>query len=430
MNILARIILIAALLAMGCSSPTSVAGGGTDFPNSTTTAAVMGADISTNIASGNQWGDSVALTDTLPSPSGGVNPSVPALPAAGVTWNLSDTTLGIVLAYDSIAADSFMERDTFVVLDDAAYRTGIPAEYHVYTYRGAKAYSSTGIVQRYSYTDASGDSILNNGGGLPNRATVAWSSTDASGAVTTVNLTVDGGADDNLATAADNRILASRIGRFGKTGDTLGLTTFIPYAADSVVFDPAIPDSCLVRFLTIDNTVAGKRAATEAVMVVFPADSAKNYTAYLASQVVFPGGRTVLHRVRGVHADSLYFAGDTVLADRIIDSPLVNTLDTLRYTFIKGPNPLDNSGNRLLALHRHVTRAAGGERERVFTLDDSSVAPGAVPVSGPLFWRQVFAGGYWVQLDGGFGVRSITGDYTDSNGKTGTLSWTRAGAVQ
>ncbi len=40
--------------------------------------------------------------------------------------------------------------------------------------------------------------------------------------------------------------------------------------------------------------------------------------------------------------------------------------------------------------------------------------------------RQTFSDRYWVEIDGKFTAQSITGDYTDSNGKTGTWSWNRA----
>ena len=449
MNIIARFLLAAALLSIGCStSPNSLAGGGTDFPNSHTTAAAMGKNLSDNIASGNQWGDSVALADTLPDPAGGVPLAAPAFPSSGslskavvatvtrqaLTYDLSDTaTLGIVLAYYSLASDSLTENDTIVLLYDAAYRGGVPANYHIYSYRGEKIFTVGAIDQHYSYTDADGDSIINNRNGLPNRMAITWSSTGASGTVTVIDLTIDGGADDDLTTAADNRILASRIGRFGATGDTLSLTMFIAYKGDSVIFDPKNPDSCLIRFLTVDTTVSGNRKTGEAVMVVFAANPAGNYAAYLAARTVFPGGRTVFHRVRGVHADSLYFAGDSVIAERVVDSSLVGMTDTLRFTFIKGPDPLDNTLNRLLTVHRHVTRppVSGAERERIFTLTvDSPVAPDQGLFSGPLYLRQLFSDGYWVQLDGSFGSQTITGDFTDSQGKTGTLTWDRAGNVK
>ncbi len=449
MNIIARFLLAATLLSIGCStSPNSLAGGGTDFPNSHTTAAAMGKNLSDNIASGNQWGDSVALADTLPDPAGGVPLTAPAFPSSGslskaavaaagtgqtLTYDLSDTaTLGIVRALYSLASDSLTENDTIVLLYDAAYRGGVPANYHIYSYRGEKIFAAIAIDQRYSYTDADGDSIINNKNGLPNRTAITWTSTDASGTVTVIDLTIDGGGDDDLTTAADNRILASRIGRFGKTGDTLSLTTFIPYKGDSVIFDPKNPDSCLIRFLTVDTTVSGNRKTGEAIMVAFAANPSGNYVAYLAARIVFPGGRTVFHRVRGMHADSLYFAGDSVIAERVVDSALVSMTDTLRFTFIKGPDPLDNSLNRLLAVHRHVTRPAvdAAERERIFTLTIDSLPPDQAPVSGPLYLRQLFSDGYWVQLDGSFGSQTITGDFTDSQGKAGTLTWDRSGNVK
>jgi hypothetical protein len=449
MSVIARFILAAfagALLFLGCStSPTSQAGGGTDFPNSHTTAAAMGINLSDNIASGNQWGDSVALVDTLPDPTGGISLAVPAMPtttATTLTYDLSDTaTLGIVRAYDSLISGSLTENDTILFLYDAAYRAGVPGNYHIYSYRREQIFAATRIVRRYSCTDVDGDSILNNRNGLPNRAAITWSSTGAPGIDTVIALTIDGGtidggADGDLTTAPVHRILASQIGRFDKNGDTLALTTFTAYKGDSVIFDPAPAtpnDSCLVRLLTVDNTVLGKRTAGEAILVVFAANSAKNYAAYLAGQTVFPGGRTVFHRVRGVHADSLYFGGDSVIAERVVDSLQVNMTDTLRFTFIKGPDPFDNSCNRLLTLHRHVTRppVSGAERERIFTLAvDSPLLPDQAPVSGPLYLRQLFSDGYWVQFDGSFGSQTITGAYGDSNGKTGTISWDRAGEVK
>jgi hypothetical protein len=447
MNRLPGYLLIAALLLAGCSSsPTSLAGGGTDFPNSHTTAAAMGKNLSDNISSGNQWGDSVALTDTVPNPSGGVALTVPSLPgvtaaAKGlakatavqtVTYDLSDTaTLAIVRAFYALTSDSLMESDTLILLYDAAYRDSAVGSRHLYSWRGEKLFTASGLDQHYSYIDADGDSIINNRNGLLNRVAITWNSTDASGAMTAVALTIDGGADNDLSTAADNRILASSIGRFDKSGDTLSFTVATGYRGDSVVLDPRL-DSGLVRVVTLDNTVAGKRTTGEAILVVFPADSTKDYTVYLNRETTMPG-RTVFHRVKGVHADSLYFSGDSVFAERVVDSSLVSLTDTLRYIFIKGPNPLDNSGNRLLTLHRHFLRsaAANGERERLFTLTlPTSLAPDQEPASGPLYMRQYFHDGYWVQVDGSFTSQAITGDVTDSTGALGSVTWDRAGNVK
>ncbi len=440
MNIIARLILCIALLFLGCSSPTSLAGGGTDFPNSTT----MGAALSSNIASGNQWGDSVMPADTLPSLSGGSPVAVPAFPAVAgtsksvvaasqsLTYNLSDTgTLGVVtVLYSNAIPDSLTESDTIVILYDAAYRAGVPANFHSYSYRGEKVFSAAALDQHYSYTDADGDSILNNRNGLPNRARLFWSSTDGSGTTVFADLTFDGGADNDLATSADNRILACRTGRIGTTGDTVASVTFLAYGGGSVIFDPKNADSCMIRVLTTDTTAAGRQVTGEAILVVFATDSAKNYPVYIASRIVTPGVRTVFHRLRGVHADSLFFAGDSVFADRVVDSSQTGLSDTLRYIFIKSPAQLDNTGNRLVTLHRHVKRSAGSERERTFTLTDSSVAPDGSPTAGQLFMRQTFSDGYWVQIDGAFNAETITGDYTDSKGKTGTYSWDRAGKLQ
>ncbi len=248
MNIIAQLILCAALLFLGCSSPTSLAGGGTDFPNSTT----MGAALSSNIASGNQWGDSVMLADTLPSLSGGSTIAVPAFPAVSgasktvaaasqsLTYNLSDTgSLGIVTAlYSNTIPDSLTESDTIVILYDAAWRAGVPANFHIYSYRGEKVFSASSLDQHYAFTDADGDSILNNRNGLPNRATLLWSCTDSSGTTVFAGLTFNGGADNDLTTAADNRILACRTGRIGRTGDTLATTVFFAYGGDSVIYRP------------------------------------------------------------------------------------------------------------------------------------------------------------------------------------------------
>ena len=392
----------------------------------------MGVNLSDNIASGNQW----AIPSGFPISSqplrGNFFRRAP-LPRLGGDLRLfrcRNTRHRPRLLF--APPDSFTEKDTIVILYDAAYHAGVPGNYHIYSYRGERIFPATGIDQHYSYTDADGDSILNNRNALPNRAAVAWSSTDASGITLAVDLTIDGGKDNDLTTAADNRILASRIGRFRKAGDTLSSTTFFAYnKGDSVIYDPLNPDSCLIRLLTLDNTLPGQQLKGEAILVVFAADPSKNYAAYLARQAVFPGGRTVFHRVRGVHADSLYFAGDSVIADRIVDSSQTSLADTLRYTFIKGSDPLDNTGNRLLTLHRHMVRPRGAERERIFTLTvDSSVAPDRGPGSGPLFMRQAFSDGYWVQIDGSFSAQAISGDFTDSNGKTGTLSWDRMGKMK
>ena len=76
------LVLIAiAMLFSACSKTTLVAdGGGNDFPNSHTTASTLGKSIADNLSSGDHWGDSIIMPQSLSASLATQSVSIPSIP--------------------------------------------------------------------------------------------------------------------------------------------------------------------------------------------------------------------------------------------------------------------------------------------------------------------------------------------------------------
>jgi len=130
------LLLIAVVVFTACTKNTIVAdgGGGNDFPNPHTTASALGKAIADNLSSGDHWGDSIIMPQSLSASLATQSVSIPSIPetapslakksatSISLHYDLSDTLHGIVRVYYSVTSDSAVENDTLVMLYDAAFR--------------------------------------------------------------------------------------------------------------------------------------------------------------------------------------------------------------------------------------------------------------------------------------------------------------------
>ena len=321
MKLITRLLPLALCVFVGCSM-TNSGGGGTDFPNSNTSQAALGVALAGNITTSDNWGDSTPKAQPMPDVAEGLNTVAPTPNAKSLSFNMSDTALGIVYAYYANTTNSFVETDTFVMLYDQTFRdTGKPTKHSDSCY-GEKIFTGTGIDEHYSFIAANGDSFINNINHKPNRLAIHYSIKNGYGITTTADFKIEADTSDNdLNTKKSNRFLASRFARFNSAAsaatDTYSSVAFSPYAAtDSVIIDRAKTDSTLVRLRVVNNAGLGLRQSANVVYVAFGADSTKDYAAFLSNSLALSNGITVGSHLRGLHADSLFFAGDTALAGK------------------------------------------------------------------------------------------------------------------
>jgi hypothetical protein len=437
------LLLIAVVVFTACTKNTIVAdgGGGNDFPNPHTTASALGKAIADNLSSGDHWGDSIIMPQSLSASLATQSVSIPSIPetapslakksatSISLHYDLSDTLHGIVRVYYSVTSDSAVENDTLVMLYDAAFRDTSEKNKHLYSYEGITINKLSHIKTHYRFADSDGDSIINNRDGKPNQVIAEVTVINPLGGVDKTMLSADGGADNNLDTKADNRLLAFSYVKLSAQGDTASFTHYESFSGASFIIDPTRTDSCLVRLRSIDTDILLRRTVTEAVFAVFPSDSVKNYPVYVQSSKFFDNGKIVTSLVRGARLDSLLYAGDTAWARIIVDSPNdIAIADTLQYGVLLGKNPGDSSTTSLLSIRRHVVRRLGDERESIFSVkSDWPLAHNQALQSGSLSLTLNYADGQWIHIDGTFTSDKIIAVFTDSKEDTLNLAWDRSG---
>jgi len=435
------------VLVFSCAKSLNVAGGGgDDFPNSHTTASALGKSIADNLSSANQWGDSIALPQSPTASLATQSVSVPSVPAAlspalakktaasqSLTYDFSDTLQGVVRVYYGETTDSTVKSDTITLLYDAAFRDTSVKNKHLYAYEGQTLNVPSRVQTYYRYADADGDSIINNQDGKPNQviAQIIVVNPPPLGTVEKTFLEADGGADGNLDTKADNRLLAFNYVKLSAAGDTVSFAQYESYSGAAFIIDPTRTDSCMVRLRAINTDLLLSRTMIEAVFAVFPSDSEKNYPAYVRSVTSFSSGKTTAFLVRGTGPDSLFHGSDTAWARIIMDSPSdVVVADTLQYGVLLGKNPADSSSTTLLSIRRHTLQRTGDERESIFSVtSDKPLARNQALQSGSLSDTLNYSDGGWIHLDGTVTPDRISAVYTDSKGNTLNLAWDRSGAV-
>jgi hypothetical protein len=435
MKLVVALVLFLMLSACAPTNPPPVSGGGNDFPNPQG----LGKIIADNLSKGDHWGDSIALPAASTPAAIAQGVSVPIAPSSGLTkkanasltihFDLSDTSRGVVRVTVSLVSDSVMKNDTFLVLNDDAFRDSIKNNEHLYSLKGSSINRLTFVRSSYLFVDSDGDSIINNRDGKPNRLFASSSVTSPLSGIKNFEIEIDGGKDGNLDTKGDMRILQCRSLSLTQKGDTLSMVRYEKYRGDSVLFDAASRDSLLIRVRLIDTDALQRRTTAEAVFLIFPGDSAQNRPVYFRSAKTLSSGATVTSVVRGAGADSLFKASDTALAYVIIDNPDNDLgVDTLGLLIATGKNPVNAAGNALLGLYSHKIRDASDVRETIVAFAPfQPVEKGQAAESGSFTLQLIYADGRWVNLNGTVSPTLISAKYQDSKGNTGTLEWDRSG---
>ena len=434
------------VLISSCTKTLSVAdGGGDDFPNSHTTASALGKIIADNLSSANQWGDSIVLPQSPTASLATQSVSVPPVPASSppalakktavsqsLTYDFSDTLFGVVKVYYGETSDSTVKSDTIILLYDAVLRDTSIKNKHLYAYEGQTLNVPSRVQTYYRFADGDGDSIINNQDGKPNRVTAQISviSPPPFSSVEKTFLEADGGADGNLDTKADNRLLAFNYVKLSAAGDTVSFAQYEIYSGSAFIIDPTRTDSCMVRLRALSTDLLERRTTTEAVFAVFPSDSSKNYPAYVRSVTSFNSGKTTAFLVRGARPDSLFHGSDTAWARLIVNSPNdAIVADTLQYGVVLGKNPSDSSLTTLLSIRRHTLQRIGDERESIFSVtSDKPLARNQTLQSGALSDTLNYSDGGWIHVNGTIAPDRISAVFTDSKGNTLNLAWDRSGA--
>jgi hypothetical protein len=439
MKLLPVVSLVLCLLAFGCSKTnTTLTGGGNDFPNPHTSASALGKIIGDNLSKGDHWSDSVALPAACSPLALAQSVSVPVIPSSDLAKknvsqtlhiDLSDTVHGIVAVYYSVTSDSAIKSDTLIILYDDAFRDNIKNNEHLYLIKGSSLNQLTHVRSSYLFIDSDGDSIINNRNGKPNRVLVSSSTIGPLGALARFEIEIDGGADNNLDTKADMRILQCRTLSLSKNGDTVSLADYHSLSADSALFDATRRDSLLVDVRLIDTDLLLRKTHAEAIFAIFPSDSSKNRAVYFRSEKSFSNGAVVKRLVRGIRSDSLFSMGDTALAYYIIESGNDTvSLDTLRLRMLIGRNPSDSAGNFLVDLYSHKTTRMTDDRETIFSLTcDQPITKGEKPQSGSFSLKIIYSDGEWITVKGLFTTTGISADYEDSKGNSLKLEWDKNG---
>jgi hypothetical protein len=444
MKPLTMLAFVCALCALSGCSPTGqqpLSGGGNDFPNPPS-AAALGQVITDNLAKGDHWADSIALPAASSPAALAQGITVPSAAQTGMAkmaaksqtlrFDLSDTAYGIVNVYYGFVSDTVIKTDTFVILYDNAFRDGIKDNEHLYMLKGASFNKQTLIRSSYLFVDSDGDSAINNRNGKPNRVLASFATMAPTGQIAKFEILLEAGQDGNLDTKAGLRILQSQSFTLSSHGDTLSMVRYEKYGDDSVIFDAASRDSILVRARFIDIDILSRRTTAEAVFLIFPSDSNKNRPAYFRSVKSFASGVTATSLVRGPGADSLFTGNDTALGYIILDNPDgIVSVDTLRLLILTGSNPANPAGNALKGLYSHKTRRAADERETIVSLMcDQPVASGDTVESGTFSLKLLYTDDRSITVVGSFTPVAITAQYEDSKGNTRKLDWDRSGKPQ
>ena len=433
MKLLHRVSLALCLLAFGCSKTnTTIVGGGNDFPNPS----ALGKIIVDNLSKGDHWGDSVALPAASSPLALAQSVSMPSVPTLGLAkkattsqtlhFDLSDTAYGVVAVYYSVTSDSVIKSDTLIVLYDDAFRDNTINNKHLYLIKGSSLNRQTLVRSWYRFVDSDGDSIINNRNGKPNRVLASSSIIGPLGASTSFDIEIDGGADNNLDTKTDMRILQCHTLGLNKDGDTVSMADYRSFGADSALFDATRHDSLLIGVRLIDTDLLLRKTNAEAIFAIFPSDSSKNRAVYFRSEKSLGSGLSATYIVRAQGDDSLIGATDTALAT--IASNAETMVDTLRLQVLIGKNPSDTNANALLGLYYHKIKRSGNDRETIFSLAcDPPVGKGETLRSGSFSLRMVFDDDQWITVNGSFSPAGITAKYEDSKGNSLNLAWDRNG---
>jgi hypothetical protein len=435
------IILVAlcGIMFTRCSESPVSRSGGDDFPNMIADA---GGAIARNLEQ--EWENPGAAEV---DPSALAQPALPFLePEVGGIGKrslLAKTSVADSLwfAIDPVAGTItlFSRKDT---LDAVRYDTLVTkvngADTLIVSFAGAVvANGIPATTERYRYTDYDGDSLLYSSTAEKQQVLVVLQREGALGRVETGRYVVDAGPDGDFDLEEDNKVVFTDA-LVTVRGDTLSFMAVLDGDGDGFAIDNEIDsDSCLVDLSTVafaETALAVlRRSATTARMVVFPADSQKNYAVRYAVENIF-ATRTVHWTVLKTDGDSTFFPGDTVNVYRITtatDDSL--DIDTMRIGALLGEDGRDTLDDSLLGIYLHVKFLRGNDREVRFDYTAETPIPsGGEPSDGTVYFSTTFRDGSRIEVDGSLEETVISAEVTittDSGEKRYAVTWDYAGEV-
>jgi hypothetical protein len=420
--------VVAALLA-GCTvQPVQQQAGGDDFPNMIASA---GTEIAGNL--NQSWENPASASSKALSGMGqtalpDLNVGVPVgkrlvLPkrTARDTVSFQIDLTGLISVFVTSATDSTIKRDTLiakirgtdtllVALRGIVIRTRLPL-----------------TVESYRYVDFDGDSLLINPGAQKQQALAVYQRQALTGTTEMVTAVVDAGSDGDFQKEADNRFV-----RYSLTitlgADTLSYAEISDADGDGYLVDNGSSvDSCMVDIVTKSHELLQPATTTTARMVVFTADSMKNY-AVRYGVVNRYLGRTVTWRIVAADGDTTFYPGDTINVSRIVEPAGSDSFatDTCVLRAVLGADPRDSLDDALIGISLHTTNRSG--RETVFRWNAATpVKSGQLPRDGTVFFRLASIDKSWIEVTGTISETSISAEVTTSGGKKYTVVWDSSG---
>ena len=431
------VIISAMMLLTACSvQPEQQAGGGDDFPN---IIADAGKAINDNM--NQSWehpsvpeDDPVKALDNANLPVEALDAPITKLLAKEKSGACDELTVSFNEDENTITVthkqckNTFTQYDTLVLFVDGA-------DTLIKKISGAKEFSS-GLIQREAYviSDRDGDSVLVNNITDIQQVNVFLGQQLTDKLFKQFMYAIDPGESNDFSVEHDNRIIAMTT-LVTHENDTISSTVLTDADEDgfvAVIMDD--DDSAVVDVEMVDRLLEDTPLAFETTlkirMMVFK-DESRNYCIRYNSKKRF-SGYDVNWSMENVSGDSDFYAGDTIVAKRII-IPVDNDSiqgDTLSVTVLTGQNPTDSTDDALLAIDVHKKLKKGEGREIVFTFTaDKPVYPETTDWTGSVFYRTRLANDFEIEVNGIIGEDEITAEAVTSEGDIWSVTWDRDGKV-
>lgn len=424
MKSISYLILVVSLLLVQCSTGPSVAGGGDDFPNSFS---ALGKRAQDNIMS--EWSIDTGITSQLSkmNTSFEINASTSKALQKSQLFGCDSTWLRIAgnLLYISKKTCS----DTSTIIDTAVFRFSQTDTSLFYYSRKVSGKKFPFQVDFCSYSDLDGDSVLLGAKVKTAQATVIYE-TKIPGIINRLYRTdVDAGPDLNFATTSDNKILYfSALSLSG--ADTLEFCELKDADKDGFVIGNS--DSSIVDYTSLTKGKLGilsKKVCAR--YVVFPSKVSKDYPIrYLVSES--DGGWLINTKIKTIHGDTDFQAGDTIDLVRTVDLSPGDTLlsDTASIRAISVKQADGSVKYKLMGIHVHTTLKTGNEREFIFNFkSDTPVFNGAAPDSGFIQMSVMKDNNGIIDVSGTLSGSQLSVVITDWDGIMYAVIWDKDGKV-
>lgn len=429
--------LFCGIVITGCSTEPVGKSGGDDFPNMIASA---GKSITENLDQ--EW-ENPADADLnplepirkieLPAVSLQTKPGKKAVflerEACDSTWFAVDLASNSLALYIRSCTDSTVRNDTLLAAiagDDTVI---------VAAFGSLERIDAPDLYEYYSFTDLDGDSALLNPNAEKQQVLAVYSLPYKKDARQVLMMGVDAGPSSDFNNADDNIVLFATY-TISLDDDTLYVLKLEDGDADGYILDyGASDDSVLIDATVISNvSVSLERLQSSTVtsrLVVFPADSTKNYAIRYGVTNRFITG-TVMWNIETVEGNPSFYPGDSVNVRRITrysDNDSV-TADTLIVRAIMGDDPRDSLDDLLSGIYLHRRLQRGSERETVFSFEAAEpLENGKEPTDGTLYLMTTMEDESWIEVNGVIEEELITAEAELSDGREFTVVWDREGEV-